>query len=400
MSEIKPILSALKRSKTGAILLVLQIAITLALVSNAMSIVFDRLEKMNQQTGYDEQSIISYLVVTYDKRIDKAKQFDEDIQKLKELPGVIEALSVSSVPLTRSGGSWTLSTDPDELKGKSVDSGYLYGNHNLVGTLGLEINEGRNFTENDVVYDRKKEYPTVAIVSRAVANALFGEGKGLNETIYSGNNAAKVIGIIDTIKNQWPKSHIADNLVLLPLQDSTGYQKFIVKTTEHQRAEVMNKIEPLLLELSRGRVVMDVKALDKSKAETYASDRLMIKMLISIVVFLGIITALGIFGLTHFNISKRTKQIGTRRALGARKSTIFKHFLLENMVVTSLGMLIGVVGALLLGRKLMGIYDVPPLEGMSILLTAIAMIVMSLVAVFVPAQRAANISPSVATRSI
>ncbi|KID57425.1 cell division protein FtsX [Pseudoalteromonas luteoviolacea] len=400
MSEIKPILSALKRSKTGAILLVLQIAITLALVSNAMSIVFDRLEKMNQQTGYDEQSIISYLVVTYDKRIDKAKQFDEDIQKLKDLPGVIEALAVSSVPLTRSGGAWALSTDPDELKGKSVDSGYLYGNHTLIGALGLEVTEGRNFTENDVVYDRKKEYPTVAIVSRAVANALFGEGKGLNETIYSGNNAAKVIGIIDTIKSQWPKSNIADNLVLLPLQDSTAYQKFVVKTTEHQRAEVMNKIEPLLLELSRGRVVMDVKALDKSKADTYASDRLMIKMLISIVVFLGVITALGIFGLTHFNISKRTKQIGTRRALGARKSTIFKHFLLENMVVTSLGMLIGVVGALLLGRKLMGIYDVPPLEGMSILLTAIAMIVMSLVAVFVPAQRAANISPSVATRSI
>ncbi|MCF6439805.1 ABC transporter permease [Pseudoalteromonas luteoviolacea] len=400
MSEIKPILSALKRSKTGAILLVLQIAITLALVSNAMSIVFDRLEKMNQQTGYDEQSIISYLVVTYDKRIDKAKQFDEDIQKLKDLPGVIEALAVSSVPLTRSGGAWALSTDPDELKGKSVDSGYLYGNHTLVGALGLEVTEGRNFTENDVVYDRKKEYPTVAIVSRAVANALFGEGKGLNETIYSGNNAAKVIGIIDTIKSQWPKSNIADNLVLLPLQDSTAYQKFVVKTTEHQRAEVMNKIEPLLLELSRGRVVMDVKALDKSKADTYASDRLMIKMLISIVVFLGVITALGIFGLTHFNISKRTKQIGTRRALGARKSTIFKHFLLENMVVTSLGMLIGVIGALLLGRKLMGIYDVPPLENMSILLTAIAMIVMSLIAVLLPAQRAANISPSVATRSI
>ncbi|AOT07804.1 ABC transporter permease [Pseudoalteromonas luteoviolacea] len=400
MSEIKPILSALKRSKTGAILLVLQIAITLALVSNAMSIVFDRLENMNQETGYDEQSIISYLVVTYDKRIDNAKQFDEDIQKLKELPGVIEALAVSSVPLTRSGGAWTLSTDPDELKGKSVDSGYLYGNHTLVGALGLEVNEGRNFTENDVVYDRKKEYPTVAIVSRTVANALFGEGQGLNETLYSGNNAAKVIGIIDTIKSQWPKSNIADNLVLLPLQDSTGYQKFIVKTTEHQRAEVMNKIEPLLLELSRGRVVMDVKALDKSKADTYASDRLMIKMLISIVVFLGVITALGIFGLTHFNISKRTKQIGTRRALGARKSAIFKHFLLENMVVTSLGMLIGVIGALLLGRKLMGIYDVPPLESMSILLTAIAMVLMSLIAVLVPAQRAANISPSVATRSI
>ncbi|MDK1285898.1 ABC transporter permease [Pseudoalteromonas umbrosa] len=400
MSEIKPILSALKRSKTGAILLVLQIAITLALVSNAMSIVFDRLDKMTQQTGYDEQSIISYLVVTYDKRIDKAKQFDEDIQKLKELPGVIEALAVSSVPLTRSGGSWMLSTDPDDLKGKSVDSGYLYGNHTLVGALGLKVTEGRDFTENDVVYDRKKEYPTVAIVSRAVANALFGEGKGLNETIYSGNNAAKVIGIIDTIKSQWPKSNIADNLVLLPLQDSTAYQKFVVKTTEHQRAEVMNKIEPLLLELSRGRVVMDVKALDKSKADTYASDRLMIKMLISIVVFLGIITALGIFGLTHFNISKRTKQIGTRRALGARKSTIFKHFLLENMVVTSLGMLIGVIGALLLGRKLMGVYDVPPLENMSILLTAISMIVMSLIAVLVPAQRAANISPSVATRSI
>ncbi|MDK2595476.1 ABC transporter permease [Pseudoalteromonas obscura] len=400
MSEIKPILSALTRSKTGAILLVMQIAITLALVSNAMSIVADRAEKINQTTGYDEQGIISYTLLTYDKDTDIPKQFKEDIRQLKALDGVIDALAVSSIPLSRSGGSRTLSTDPEEHSGKTADSGYIRANHHVIGALGLTINEGRDFAQSDVIYGRDGDYPSVGIVSREVADKLFGKGNGLNETVYSGDDAFKIIGIIDTLKSQWPRSKMGNSLIFLPIEEALTYQKFIVKTTPQKRAQVIKQIEPLLLDLDRGRVVMNIKGLDTSKADTYAGDTLMIRMLIAIVVFLVIITALGIFGLTHFNISKRTKQIGTRRALGARKSTIFKYFLLENLLVTALGVVIGGVGALVLGRELMGHYSVPPLETSAVLITAMMMLLMSFIAVYSPARRAANISPSVATRSI
>ncbi|KZN28665.1 hypothetical protein N480_11270 [Pseudoalteromonas luteoviolacea S2607] len=400
MLEIKPIINTLMRSKAGALLLILQIAITLAIVSNAISIVSDRVDKLSEDTGYDEQGIIAFTVLTYNRNIDRAKQFKEDMAKLKEIDGVIEAMTVSSIPLSSSGGSWIISDEPDEMQGKRVDSGYIQANHRVVNAFGLKVSEGRDFEPQDESDGTDSQFPSVTIVSRAVANKLFGEGRGLNEFVYSGDNMMKIVGIVETMKSQWPDSKMGDNVMLIPRERSSMYQRVIVKTEPNQRARVMKLIEPLLLENERQRVIIDIKGLDEAKAQTYQRDTLMIRMLVALIVFLVIITALGIFGLTHFNISKRTKQIGTRRALGARKSAIFSYFLVENTLVTLFGVMAGSIAALYLGGQLMALYNIPALDWSIVLYTGVAMLGMSLVSVYQPAKRAANISPSIATRSI
>ncbi|KZN56394.1 hypothetical protein N474_11655 [Pseudoalteromonas luteoviolacea CPMOR-2] len=400
MLEIKPIINTLMRSKAGALLLILQIAITLAIVSNALSIVSNRLDKLTEDTGYDEQGIIAFTVLTYNRNIDRAKQFKEDMLKLKEIDGVIEAMTVSSIPLSSSGGSWTISNHPDELQGKRADSGYIQANHRMVSAFGLTVSEGRDFEAQDETDGSDGQFPSVAIVSRAVANKLFGEGKGLNEFVYSGDNMMKIVGIVETMKSQWPDSKMGDNVVLIPIERSSMYQRVIVKTQPSKRAQIIKMIEPTLLENERQRVIIGVKGLDTAKQQTYQRDTLMIRMLVALIVFLAIITALGIFGLTHFNISKRTKQIGTRRALGARKSAIFRYFLVENTVVTLFGVVVGSVAAMFMGGQLMALYSIPALDGSIVLYTALVIVVMSLLSVYQPAKRAANISPSIATRSI
>ncbi|MBQ4811231.1 FtsX-like permease family protein [Pseudoalteromonas luteoviolacea] len=400
MSEIKPILNTLMRSKAGALLLILQIAITLAIVSNAISIVSDRVDKLREDTGYDEQGIIAFTVLTYNRNIDRAKQFKEDMAKLKEIDGVIEAMTVSSIPLSSSGGSWIVSDTPDEMLGKRVDSGYIQANYKVLSALGLSLSEGRDFEAQDESEGGDGQFPSVTIVSRAVANKLFGEGKGLNEFIYSGDNMMKIVGIVETMKSQWPDSKMGDNVMLIPRERSSMYQRVIVKTEPSKRSKIMKLIEPLLLENERQRVIIGIKGLDEAKAQTYQRDTLMIRMLVALIVFLAIITALGIFGLTHFNISKRTKQIGTRRALGARKSAIFSYFLIENALVTVFGLVVGALAALYLGGQLMALYNIPALDWSMVFYTALTMLAMSLLSVYQPAKRAANISPSIATRSI
>jgi putative ABC transport system permease protein len=117
-------------------------------------------------------------------------------------------------------------------------------------------------------------------------------------------------------------------------------------------------------------------------------------------VVLILVTALGIFGLTLFNISKRTKQIGTRRALGARKSSIVRYFIVENSLVCAAGLILGAIASVLLGQQLMQLYSVPALSMFYVLATALSVFLISILAVIGPARRAANISPSIATRSI
>lgn len=113
-----------------------------------------------------------------------------------------------------------------------------------------------------------------------------------------------------------------------------------------------------------------------------------------------LVTALGIFGMTTFNISKRTKQIGTRRALGARKSSIIRYFLVENALVSISGVIAGTGVAILLSNQLMALYELPKIEAFYIFGSAVFILVISQFAVLIPASKAAKISPSIATKTI
>ena len=135
-------------------------------------------------------------------------------------------------------------------------------------------------------------------------------------------------------------------------------------------------------------------------ASTCADDRAMAVYLSVVVALLVAIAALGIFGLAAFNVGTRTKQIGTRRAVGARRTDILKYFLAENWLITSLGVVLGCVLALLLGYWLSTTFELPRLKLYYLLLGVVGLWIVSLAAAFRPARRASLVSPAIATRTV
>jgi putative ABC transport system permease protein len=101
-----------------------------------------------------------------------------------------------------------------------------------------------------------------------------------------------------------------------------------------------------------------------------------------------------------FNIERRTKQIGTRRALGAKKRDIISFFLVENYIICIVGGVIGGLVAVQLGQQLMSVYSLPKLELIYPIATIIGLLLLTTIAVILPARKAANISPAIATRSV
>ena len=118
-----------------------------------------------------------------------------------------------------------------------------------------------------------------------------------------------------------------------------------------------------------------------------------------IALLLGI-AALGIFGLAAFNVSTRTKQIGTRRAVGARRTDILRYFLAENWLITSVGVVVGCVLALLLGYWLSTAFELPRLKLYYLLAGVVVLWSVSLAAALRPARRASLVSPAIATRTV
>jgi len=402
MLEIKPIFHALCRSKVGAVLLLIQIAITTAIVSNAAFIIQDRIAFLNQETGYPEQDLFKFNVMTFGKDVDASQQFELDEAMLRALPGVENAAQSSSIPLSGSGSAAGFNLKPAPQESKSVRTAYFFIDEHGLDTYGVKLIAGRNFTEAEVLITNSPTDRTtnVTVVTEALANELFPEGNGLGKTVYFGDLPLKIIGISAPMKSPWLKDSHPNNVALIPYIQSKTYAQFAVRTKPGQRAAVMKQIETAMLNNYNKRVISNIKGLDELKDQYMAADKLMMRMLIVLITILVLVTALGIFGLTLFNISKRTKQIGTRRALGARKSAIINYFLVENALICSVGLFLGVIAALLLGQLLMQHFSIAALPPRYIAITAIMVFVMSLLAVFGPAKRAANISPSIATRTI
>lgn len=402
MLDIKPILSALRRSKAGAVLLFLQVALTTAIVSNAAFMINDNLSYLQEDTGYPQQEIFSFTVMTFGKDIDLSQQAEFDEAMIRNIPGVINASLSQAVPLSGGGSSTSVRLKPLPGESKQARLAYFYADENALETFGVTLIEGRNFRPEEIAISNNfhNNGPNTIIVSKMLAESLFDDRSGLGESLYVSGRALEIIGIVDVMESAWPRADDSGTTGIIPFINAQNYQHFLVRTEASERANVMKVIEETMLQAYNKRVIINVDGLDESKASYDSTDILMMRMLIVLVVILVLVTALGIFGLTQFNISKRTKQIGTRRALGARKSAIVRYFLVENAIVCAVGLVLGSVAAIFLGRALMQAYSIEALELHYVVVTALFMLAVSLLAVVVPAVRAANISPSIATRSI
>jgi putative ABC transport system permease protein len=123
-------------------------------------------------------------------------------------------------------------------------------------------------------------------------------------------------------------------------------------------------------------------------------------ILAAVAVFVLTVTVIGIVGLAAFSITTRTKQLGTRRAIGARKFHILRYFLVENWLITTGGAVVGCTLALAAGLQLGRVYQMPRLPLYYLVGGVLLMWVVGLLAVLVPALRAASISPAIATRTV
>jgi putative ABC transport system permease protein len=154
------------------------------------------------------------------------------------------------------------------------------------------------------------------------------------------------------------------------------------------------------LSKNRSRIVEIVRSYPEQKSRTYSRDIAMVKLLSGVIVILTGVTGLGIIGLAWFSVTQRRKQIGTRRALGATRGDIVRYFMVENWLITSAGLAVGLVGAVGLNWFLDTQYEVGRVPLWYLPVGMAALWLLGQLAVLLPARRAANIPPALATRSV
>jgi len=400
--EFQPIMRALWRNRTGAILVALQIALALAIVVNSVYIIVQRLEHMGRDPGLNVADTFSVFFAPVGSSFNPEVAMREDIDVLRALPGVIDATRINAIPLSGSGSSTMYYTEPGE-KGREAPGNYYEVDEHGVNTLGVRVVEGRNFDASVVARlpDNSSAFVPELILTQTMAKELFPEGSALNKTVYDGlGQPARVGGVLERMHGSWVGWDKLDNVVLHPVLTSERFASYLVRARPGQRDALMRLAEDKLAAVDNGRIILEVESVEELAAKSYADDRAMTVYLSVVVALLLAISALGIFGLAAFNVSTRTKQIGTRRAIGARRLDIVRYFMVENWVITTTGVLAGCVLALVLGYWLSTMFELPRLKLYYLVAGVAVLWVVGLAAALWPARRAARVSPAVATRTV
>ena len=396
------ILSSLRRSPTGAILVALQIALALAITVNSLYIVVQRLELINRDPGIDLPNLFAVSWTPTGPKFGGEAAMREDLAIMRAVPGVAAATTSNAIPLSGGGSSTVVYTEPNE-KGQRGEFNYFEVDEQAAKTFGVRIAEGRDL---DATYVTKpprntsEAWPEM-LVTRDLATELFGEEPALGKTVYSVlSQPIRIVGIIERMHGSWPSWDKVGNVALVPRIADEQYARYIVRAEPGQRDAVMQRVEQALGKVDNGRVVLRTRPLDYIAASTYSDDRAMAMYLAFVIALLLGIAALGIFGLAAFNVSTRTKQIGTRRAVGARKLDILRYFLAENWLITTVGVIAGCVLALVLGYWLSTTFELPRLKLYYLVGGALGLWLVSLAAALRPARRASLVSPAIATRTV
>jgi putative ABC transport system permease protein len=405
-----PILSALKHHKTTVALVVMEIALTCAIVSNALFLIGDHLSDMQLSTGVADNELVWVSSNSLREGGTPASGMSleqVDLAALRGMPGVTAALKVNSLPLLNAS-MWRsgISVQPGLPKATFTNIAMYLGTRGVVTGLGIKLDRGRDFLPQEYIDyspSANQAPPSAVIITRALADRLWPGQNALGQPIFLGEKGkyvTRVVGVTTHLLNPTlaGRANSEDNL-LLPVRSVPG-GIYVLRTEPSARDAILRDIPTVLDRVDNDRIITGSNSYTRTVSDYFHDDRALIWLLLVVIGCLLALTALGVVGLSSFWVQQRTHQIGIRRAIGATRRDILRYFQIENFLIVSGGIALGLLLAVAMNLLLMKQYELPRLPLTYLPVAALVLWALGQLAVLGPALRAAAVPPVVATRSV
>lgn len=416
-----PIVRAMLRNKVRFGLLALEVALTLAIVANCVSLILEARRELTRPSGFVDAELMRVSATPFNEDFRETAYrdtvVDQDLQALRSHPGIVTATNSAFLPWQGGGSSTQFRRD---RAAEPIRTQIYAADEKFLDTLGVRLVEGRPFTRDDVLRtaaqlrainasDRERDdagfarttVTVPAIITSAYAALMFPEGSPLGKTFVDDDGDQwQVIGVIDEFYNPYAWN-IGERATFYPQRQGSyeGGTAYLVRVKPGQLEAVERSIEATLGAVNPNRTYQVRNVVDV-KRQYLGPQTLLVRLLSLVIVVLLFVTGLGIMGLTSFSVAERTRQIGTRRALGAGRNDILSHFLFENWVTTTVGIVVGVGLAVTLNLALLRQTDGPRLTPGLLATGALLLWLAGLLATLWPALRGARVAPAEATRNI
>lgn len=403
MWQLVPIFRTLLHHKFGVVLLASQIACSIIIFSNMAYISQQIIRHLRYPSGFDQHQLFSVSLRSLNSFISYADS-QRDIGDLQALAGVEQVAASRWVPLAGLSFREFLRTSAEQdAPGQGAEA--VDVSPQILSTLGLRLIAGRHFTAEDMMVKTAIVQPQAKhiIVTLALAEGLFGKGQNaVGKLLYQDDIVCEIIGVTDNwLGFTIPANDEAEKTVFYPSYNEIDIEhRYLVRLKNPEdMAVVSDAVIQLLKRNYKNELLVWIDTIDDSRARANSQNWVILNLFLVLMVSLGFVVAFAISGQTLFWITQRTKQIGIRRALGATRRAIIIHLLVENTMISALGLLIGILLSLAVNEMVMQSAGTSSMSPAFLLGTCALLLALCLISAGVPAWRASNISPSVASRN-
>jgi putative ABC transport system permease protein len=394
-------------NSTRSLLVVVEIALALVLLVGAGLLIQSLVRLQRVELGFDPRNVLIFNVAKSVDRSTSPSQiadfYRQLTERLKALPGVVNASVVFQAPLSGAGASTGL-----EIEGQPADRGHRpFGVIHSVGpeyfrAMSIQLVKGREFTEQDDLSS-----PRVLIINEALARMRFPNEDPIGKRITPGFSSVpitgddgrrEVVGVVADIKHHSLQGPPQPEIFFAQAQMPMSTTSVVARASSDPRA-LVNAARDVVQSLDPNAPVYGVRTVEELLGRSVGAPRFNMLLLGLFAAVALILTAVGIYGVISCSVSQSTHEIGIRVALGAQASDVIKLIVGQGMLLTLVGVVIGLVAAYGLTRFMSNLlYAVTVTDPLTFILAPLMVASVAWLACYIPARRATKVDPMIALR--
>ena len=393
-----------RSSRLRNVLVIAEVALALILLVGAGLMVksFARLQKID--TGFNTENVLTMVVRLPGRKYREDSQvvtfFRQATARIRALPGVRDVGAVNYLPLyggLAASTTFMIEGQPELPPGQRPKTNVRVSDPGYFSAMGIPLLRGRNFTDQEAV-----EAKHVVLISKSLAERYFpGEdplGKRITVPMSEKPVPTEVIGMVGDVRYD-SLTDQAEPTVYLPHPELTyGFMTLVIRT-DGDPAAMAPAVRGELMAMDPDQPVSDVRTMDQVMAETVSRPRFNTLLFGLFAGLATLLAGVGIFGVMNYSVTLRTRELGIRMALGAQPGRVLMLILRQGLLLTLIGIGIGLAGALALTRVISGLlFGVDATDPATFAAIVLLLAAVSLVACYIPARRATKVDPLIALR--
>ncbi len=387
------------RSRVSSTLVILQMALSIVLLISSGLFIQSLRGATEIDPGFEDPGSLATLSVDpglQGYEVAQAREFFDRLQgEVTALPGVTSVGMAHYLPLGLSSSDRGVDIPGYEFSEEELRSiPYTYITDGYLETMGIRLLEGRGFTRAD-----DESGPPVIIVNRRFAERFWPGQSALGRIVETAGAEREVVGVVETGKYR-SLGEEPREFMYLPHRERFEFAMTLVARTRNDPQNVIGDIRNIVRELDPNMPVFDIRTMENHMGIALLPARLGGEVLGSFGLLGLLLAAVGVYGVMAYSVAQRTRELGIRVAVGADRGSVVRLVLGEGMRLAGMGILLGLAAAAGASQLIKGLlYNTRALDPVAFLVVPSILLAVALLAVYIPARRAASVDPMKALKT-